>query len=334
MPVRLLSLILCFLLLFSVGVYGSQPEEHTVNIKWVDFTIPASAMGKAMDLDLESYGELIHLDWISILAILGTRYGGDWSHYKAKEMDKVVQRLREGDNPQDILSGYQNYDYYYTAYNAILGNFLGIHQREVPNRESPGEVLLREQYGLKAYSPIAENYGFSHFKDFGTSRSYGYRRQHFGNDLCGTVGTPIVAVEGGVIEELGWNQYGGWRVGIRSFDRLRYYYYAHLRKDHPWPEHLEKGMPVQGGDVIGYLGMTGYSTKENVNGMKIPHLHFGMQLVFDESQKDAPTQLWIDVYEIVELLNRNRATVIKSEESKDYTRKYRLFDMHLPYCDD
>ncbi len=334
MPVRLIALILCFLLLFSVGVYGSQPEEHTVDIKWVDFTIPSSAMSKAMDLDLESYGESIHLDWISILAILGTRYGGDWSHYKAKEMDKVVQRLREGEPPQEILSGYQNYDYYYTAYNAVLGNFLGIHQREVPNRENPGEVLLREQYGLKVYSPIAENYGFSHFKDFGTSRSYGYRRQHFGNDLCGTVGTPIVAVEGGVIEELGWNQYGGWRVGIRSFDRLRYYYYAHLRKDHPWPEHLEKGMPVQGGDVIGYLGMTGYSTKENVNGMKIPHLHFGMQLVFDESKKDAPTQLWIDVYEIVELLNRNRATVVRNEGNKDYARKYRLFDMHLPYCDD
>ena len=32
----------------------------------------------------------------------------------------------------------------------------------------------------------------------------------------GSIGTPIVAVESGYIEALGWNQYGGWRVGIRS----------------------------------------------------------------------------------------------------------------------
>ena len=36
--------------------------------------------------------------------------------------------------------------------------------------------------------------------------------------LMGSIGTPIVAVESGVIENLGWNQYGGWRIGIRSFD--------------------------------------------------------------------------------------------------------------------
>jgi len=333
MPVRLTALILCFLLVFSVGAHAAEPERRPVNIKWVDFTIPASAMSRAMDYDIKTYGEEMHLDWIAILAILGTRYGGDWSRYKAREMDKVVSRLKEGETPEEILKGYQNYDYYYTAYHTVLGNFLGVHQREVPNKEKPDQVVLREQYGLKAYSPIAAGYSFSHFRDFGTARNYGYRRPHFGNDLCGSVGTPIIAVEGGIIEELGWNQYGGWRVGIRSFDRLRYYYYAHLRKDHPWPEHLEKGMPVQAGDVIGYMGMTGYSTKENVNGMKIPHLHFGMQLVFDESKKDAPTQLWIDVYDIVELLNRNRATVVRSEQSKDYTRKYRLYDVHFPYGD-
>ncbi len=46
----------------------------------------------------------------------------------------------------------------------------------------------------------------------------------------GSIGTPIIAVESGTIEALGWNQYGGWRIGIRSFDKKRYYYYAHLRK--------------------------------------------------------------------------------------------------------
>lgn len=333
---RIVALCACFGMLLSPilvrGEEAAQEEPEEKVLQWVEFPIPASAMSKAMTLDIESYGEEPHLDWIEILAILGTRYGGEWKRYQSKEMDEVAARLKEGESPEEILKGYQSYDYYETAYWAVLGGYLGEHQRELPNQET-GEAEVVERYGLKAYSPIAEGYGYSHYKDFGVSRSYGYRRQHFGNDLTGTVGTPIIAVEGGVIEELGWNQYGGWRVGIRSFDNLRYYYYAHLRKDHPWPAHLEKGMKVQGGDVIGYLGMTGYSATENVNGMTIPHLHFGVQLIFEESQKDASTQLWIDVYELVELLNRNRTTVIREEETGDWTRKYHLYDFRFPYGD-
>ena len=284
-------------------------------------------MAQAMDYDIKSYysEDDAHIDWITLLALTGTRYGGNWKSYRPAEMTADAARLASGENPEQILSGYKRYDYYYAAYSAVLGGFLGEHLREVPR---DGQVHLEERYGLMAYSPIAEGYGYSHHKDFGNSRSYGYRRRHFGNDLIGSVGTPITAVEGGVIEELGWNRYGGWRIGIRSHDRLRYYYYAHLRKDHPWPKHLEKGMSVQGGDVIGYLGMTGYSTKENVNGMRVPHLHFGLQLVFDDAKKDAPTQNWIDVYEIVKLLSRNRATVVRPPDSKDYERKYRLSDYH------
>ena len=34
------------------------------------------------------------------------------------------------------------------------------------------------------------------------------------------------------------------------------------------------------------MGHTGYSTTENVNNIKIVHLHWGLQLIFDESQKE------------------------------------------------
>lgn len=95
-----------------------------------------------------------------------------------------------------------------------------------------------------------------------------------------------MAIESGVVEALGWNQYGGWRIGIRSFDGKRYYYYAHLRQNYPYAEGLEEGSVVTAGDVIGYMGHTGYSTTENVNNIKIVHLHWGLQLIFDESQKE------------------------------------------------
>ena len=138
----------------------------------------------------------------------------------------------------------------------------------------------------------------------------------------GSIGTPIVAVESGYIEALGWNQYGGWRIGIRSFDTKRYYYYAHLRKNHPYAKNLSEGMTIQAGDVIGYMGMTGYSIKENVNNVNIPHLHFGMQLIFDDSQVDSPNEIWIDVYQIIEFLKQNQSEVYMSNnETKDYSRK-------------
>ena len=142
----------------------------------------------------------------------------------------------------------------------------------------------------------------------------------------GSVGTPIIAVESGVVEALGWNQYGGWRVGIRSLDGKRYYYYAHLRRDHPFHYTIGEGDRVNAGDVIGYLGMTGYSSKENVNNINTPHLHFGLQLIFDESQKDGDNQIWIDVYEIIELLQKNKSAVQYNEETKDYDRVYDLME--------
>ena len=136
----------------------------------------------------------------------------------------------------------------------------------------------------------------------------------------GSIGTPVVAVESGTVEALGWNQYGGWRIGIRSFDQKRYYYYAHLRKDHPYQSGLEVGDVVKAGDVIGYLGRTGYSTKENVNNIETPHLHFGIQLIFDESQKEGNSEIWIDAYEITKFLQKNRSDVRKDEEKKEYFR--------------
>lgn len=134
----------------------------------------------------------------------------------------------------------------------------------------------------------------------------------------------------GTVEALGWNQYGGWRIGIRSFDKKRYYYYAHLRKDRPYAENLKEGQVVTAGDVIGYLGMTGYSVKENVNNINVPHLHFGIQLIFDEVQKDGTNQIWIDVYQIVEFLRKHKSEVYRNTDTNEFYRKYNIIDPSVP----
>ena len=143
----------------------------------------------------------------------------------------------------------------------------------------------------------------------------------------GGLGKPIVAVEGGVVEAMGWNRYGGWRVGIRSFDGKRYYYYAHLKKDKPFADGLAVGDIVQAGDLIGFMGRTGYSDKENTNNIETVHLHFGMQLIFDESQKECNSEIWIDVYNIVRLLSSHRSSIQKTGDG--YTRIYPFVDLDI-----
>lgn len=138
------------------------------------------------------------------------------------------------------------------------------------------------------------------------------------------IGTPVICVESGYIEALGWNQYGGWRIGIRSFDKKRYYYYAHLRQNFPFCKDLKEGDNVTAGDVIGYMGHTGYSATENVNNIDITHLHFGLEIIFDESQKDGNNQIWVDCYALTNFLSRNRSEAIKNEETKEW---YRVYDM-------
>ena len=140
------------------------------------------------------------------------------------------------------------------------------------------------------------------------------------------IGTPIIAVESGYVEAIGWNQYGGWRIGIRSFDGKRYYYYAHLRQNYPYREQLKEGDVVTAGDVIGYMGHTGYSTKENVNNIDTVHLHFGLQLIFDEAQKEGNNEIWVDCYTLTRFLYKNRSAVQKVGESREWKRTLQMTD--------
>ena len=145
--------------------------------------------------------------------------------------------------------------------------------------------------------------------------------------MMGSLGTPIVAVEGGIVEALGWNRYGGWRIGIRSFDGKRYYYYAHLQKDKPFAPGLAEGDMVQAGDLIGFMGRTGYSDKENTNNIETVHLHFGIQLVFDESQKECLSEIWINAYDIGRLLSSHRSSLKRTEDG--WQRRYPYRDLDL-----
>ncbi len=317
-----------------LSLYAFNPTEEKKFIKWVDFNVPYKVLEKTLALDIKSYGTKTKLNWIELMAYLAAKYGGNFKRYRNSDLDKVVKSLNEGVPMAEITADMKYYAYYHEAYSAVLGGFVGEFEVEIDDPDHPNSKKFVKKYGLKAFSPIAKGYGFSHYDDFGNSRSYGFRRKHLGNDLLGSIGTPVIAVESGIVEAMGWNQYGGWRIGIRSFDKKRYYYYAHLRKNHPFNNMLAEGKTVKAGDVIGYLGMTGYSTTQNVNNIKTPHLHFGLQLIFDESQKECNNEIWINVYALVNLLQKNRSAVAKNVDLNDYFRVYDFKDSTIPQDQD
>ena len=309
---RRFILLILLVMLVAVPVRGET-------IRWVDFQVPYSSLKYAMDVDIATYEQEKHISWIDILAVAACRTGGRCGAASVKKAARDLQ----GDGPPEQMLGdlYRYYSYYHNAYEAVLGGLLGAYAVNVDGQWRP-------TYGLKAFSPIAAGYGYSHCDDFGNSRSYGFKRKHLGNHLMGGLGTPIVAVEGGVVEAIGWNRYGGWRIGIRSFDSKRYYYYAHLQKDRPFAAGLQQGDMVQAGDLIGFMGRTGYSDRENVNNIETVHLHFGIQLVFEESQKECNSEIWISAYDIVRLLSDHRSSVQRIDNT--WQRKYPFVDLDIP----
>lgn len=314
-----------------------QIEEQTISaenetkdfIKWVDFTVSCEALELASELDIKAHEEGKELDWIRLLSYAAAKNGGEFGKNSLKDMSKIADEAMEKCGKKtpsawlDVTAAnLKYYEYYKEAYGAVLSGMLGSYRIQEEN--SIGQIEWVDKYGIKAFSPIAKRFDYSDYDDFGSSRSYGYSRPHLGHDMMGQVGTPIIAIESGTIEALGWNQYGGWRIGIRSFDKKRYYYYAHLRQNYPYFTGLEEGDTVTAGQVIGYMGHTGYSTKENVNNIKTVHLHWGMQLIFDESQKDSDNEIWIDCYQLSQFLRKHRSEVEKVEGTKDWKWVYEV----------
>jgi hypothetical protein len=74
------------------------------------------------------------------------------------------------------------------------------------------------------------------------------------------------------------------------------------------------------------MGRTGYSDRENVNNIETVHLHFGLQLIFDESQKECLSEIWIDVYNIVRLLDSHRSSLRRTESGWERVYPFRDLD--------
>ena len=131
--------------------------------------------------------------------------------------------------------------------------------------------------------PIGGPYGQPLINSWGFPRSGG--RSHKGIDIFAPYGTPLVAVESGVITKVGTVNLGGLRIWLAG-DSGTYWYYAHLSGIEP---SLQVGQRVEVGDVIGFVGDSG-----NAQGTP-PHLHLQMHPGNGDPINPYPTmKFWSD----------------------------------------
>lgn len=160
------------------------------------------------------------------------------------------------------------------------------------------------------YFPVAVSdeglSGLSYEDGWGDARTYGGDRLHEGTDIMDNANTrgsyPIVSVSDGVVEHIGWLEQGGYRIGIRS-PHGAYFYYAHLAY---YAEAFVIGQSVLAGQVIGFMGDTGYSAVEGTVGNFPVHLHFGIYL-----ETDHYDELSVNPYYILKYLEKSMVSYAK-----------------------
>jgi murein DD-endopeptidase MepM/ murein hydrolase activator NlpD len=95
----------------------------------------------------------------------------------------------------------------------------------------------------------------------------GGTRFHNAIDILAPRGTPVLAVDDGVVKKLFTSIPGG--LTLYQFDRqeIYCYYYGHLNA---YADGLKEGMFLNRGDLVGYVGTTGDAP------VNTPHLHFAI----------------------------------------------------------
>lgn len=138
------------------------------------------------------------------------------------------------------------------------------------------------------YFPIPEsadkqNHSVSFVDSWMFERNYGGKRGHEGTDIMPDKDErgfyPVISMTDGVVRHKGWLEQGGWRLGIVAPGGT-YFYYAHLDSY----ADIEEGDTVQAGDLLGYMGDTGYSTIEGTTGNFPVHLHVGIYMFHGEEE--------------------------------------------------
>lgn len=185
-------------------------------------------------------------------------------------------------------------DFTYLVYENLLHNVERKKYNDFLKLQNAYKTVLEDL----VYFPIPENTddgkkGVSYEDSWGYERTYGGKRRHEGTDIMAGEKVrgyyPVVSMSDGVVENIGWLEQGGWRIGIRTPSGA-YLYYAHLFN---YARDFQKGDFVQAGELLGFMGDSGYSKIEGTVGNFDVHLHLGIYLKTDHHEELSVNPYWI-----------------------------------------
>lgn len=211
---------------------------------------------------------------------LSIRYKQDYAHtlavwavesYKGRSIEEIKQCIRQYDT-SNLLDEFGMYDAAANVYKQFI-------------------------YDVKCF-PIKKANVYVYENGWKHSRTYNGNRLHYGIDIMARENSPgkieVVSMTDGVVENIGWNQTGGYRVGVRTPGGA-YFYYAHLDS---YPEHLKKGDKIYAGERIGMMGDTGYG-EEGTRGQFPVHLHIGIAVKTADE-----VEFWINPYDLLRYMEK------------------------------
>lgn len=245
--------LLLFSLLFSAILLGQLKEWSRITrltqstVSSMDFrSQPLSEERLEEAKEMDSPGEMLGV------CMLETDFG-------RADTDRTLKELRKEKNRWEQRPGWDSY-----------------------------AAVCRAVWDDLKYFPVAEasnrtGMTVSFVNSWMFDRDYGGSRWHEGTDIMPSVSErdlyPVVSMTDGTVRNMGWLELGGWRIGIDAPGGA-YFYYAHLSSY----ADLQEGDEVKAGDLLGYMGDTGYSTKEGTTGNFPVHLHLGIYLYDGEEE--------------------------------------------------
>ena len=131
----------------------------------------------------------------------------------------------------------------------------------IENETEIGETVYNGKFAMPIENFIQVTSKFGYRESHGVVHS-----NHTGIDLCGSLGSKVMAADNGEVTHSGWQNGYGNCVEIKHIDEqgnIFYTFYGHMRDN---SLQVTKGQQVVVGQVIGIQGSSGISTGD--------HFHF------------------------------------------------------------
>lgn len=257
--------------------------------------------------------------WIYYLSAAANDLSCDWEMYKE---DNYIDELRNYNmRTLNELYAYDNnfkmfVDVYQQAYGDIECFVIPryTYEKKIRKRTSYIDEKGKKRYKYEyEYEVRLRTPSYRVYDDFGAERNYKEQTRHKGNDTIADEGVPLVSMTDGVLERVGWNEHGGYRIGVRASSGA-YFYYAHM-EEYGWEiaeGDLRKGDRIKAGQLLGYVGDTGYGP-EGTQGKFINHLHLQIGVKLEDYEGD----FWFNPYNAM-MMKEDEKKILDLYDDEDY----------------